>query len=32
VLDLPPEWLPNYYVKQNKQLIKAIETDYASAH
>ena len=32
MLDLHPDWQPNYYVNQNKQLIKAIETDYASAH
>jgi hypothetical protein len=32
MLNLHPEWQPNFYVNQNKQLIKAIETDYASAH
>ena len=30
-LDLHPEWQPNFYVNQNKRLIKAIEADYASA-
>ena len=31
-MELHPECQPNYYLKQNKLLIKAIEADYASAH
>lgn len=30
-IDVHPEWQPNYYVNQNKRLIKAIEADFASA-
>jgi hypothetical protein len=31
-LEIHPEWQPNYYMNQNKRLIKAIEADYASAN